>query len=83
MTMDVNSLAAGPAGGMLNAQWEPSLPKQLSAAEWRDYRIGRDAFFQRAASIVSRRMGVGELPEGASTNDQPAHVNGHCLVIEP
>jgi hypothetical protein len=83
MTMDVNSLAAGPSGGMLNAQWEPSLPKRLSAAEWRDYRAGRDAFFQRAARIVRRRMGVGEVAEDASTNDQPAHVNGHCLVIEP
>ena len=83
MTLDVKSLAAGPVGGMLNAQWEPSLPKRLSAAEWRDYRAGRDAFFQRAASIVGRRMGVGELAKDASTNDQPAHVNGHYLVVEP
>jgi hypothetical protein len=58
MTMDVNSLAAGPAGGMLNAQWEPSLPNQLSANEWRDYRAGRDAFLRRAASIAGRRVGV-------------------------
>jgi hypothetical protein len=58
LTMDVSSLVAGPAIGALNAQWEPSLPKRLSAAEWRDYRVGRDAFIRRAASIVGRRMGL-------------------------
>ena len=71
MTMEVGSLAAGPATGILNAQWEPSLPRQLSAAELRDYRAGRDAFFRRAASIVGEQMGVGELTEDASTNDAP------------
>ena len=33
MTMDISSLAAGPAAGTLNAQWEPSLPTGLSRAE--------------------------------------------------
>jgi len=70
MTMDVSSLAAGPAIGVLHAQWEPSLPHQLSAAEWRDYRAGRDALFRRAASILGRRVGVGELAEDASTSDR-------------
>jgi hypothetical protein len=54
MTMDVSGLAVGPAIGALNAQWEPSLPKRLSANELRDYRAGRDAFFQRAASREGR-----------------------------
>ena len=82
MTMHVGSLAVRPATGILNAQWEPSLPKQLSAAELRDYRAGRDAFFRRAASIVGRRPGAGELAEDGSTNDQPAHVGGNCLMVE-
>ena len=82
LAIDVSGLVAGPAIGALNAQWQPSLPKRLSAAEWRDYRAGRDAFFQQAASIVGRRIGVGELAEDASTNDQPAHVGGDCLMIE-
>jgi hypothetical protein len=82
MTMDVSSLATGPAIGTLNVQWEPSLPKQLSTNEWRDYRAGRDTFFRRAASIVGRRMGAGELAEDGSTNDQPTHAGGNCLVIE-
>jgi hypothetical protein len=70
MTMDVSSLAAGPAIGSLNVQWEPSLPKRMSANEWRDYRAGRDAFFRRAASIAGRRMVVGEAAEDASTSDR-------------
>jgi hypothetical protein len=74
MTMDVSSLAAGPAVSMLNAQWEPCPPKRLSAAEWRDYRAGRDAFFQRAASIGGRRMVVGEAAEDASKSDQGASI---------
>jgi hypothetical protein len=82
MTMDVSSLTAGPADGILNAQWEPSLPGGLSANELRDYRTGRDAFFRRAASFVGRRTGVGELVEDGSTNDQPAHVGGNCLMVE-
>ena len=74
MTMDISSLAAGPAAGTLNAQWEPSQPKGLSAAEWRDYDAGRDAFFQRAASIVGRRMVVGE-PD-VSTSVQGTAISG-------
>lgn len=36
------------------AEWEPGLPKRLSAAELADYRRGRDAIFAEAA----RRMGT-------------------------
>ena len=82
LAIDPSSLVAGPAIGALNAQWQPSLPKRLSKAEWREYRAGRDSFIRLVANNLGRRMGVGELAEDASTNGQPAHSGGCCLVIE-
>src|ERR1700730_3724292 len=76
LTIDVSSLVAEPAIGALNVHWEPSLPKRLSAAEWRDYRAGRDAFMRLVANSLGRRMGVGELAEDASINGQPTHSGG-------
>jgi hypothetical protein len=73
MTMDGNSFAAGPATGILNAEWEPCLPKRLSAAELRDYCAGRDAFFRQAASAIGGRIGVIERAEDASTSDRGDH----------
>jgi hypothetical protein len=82
MTMDVSRLVTGPAIGILNAQWEPSPPKRLSATELRDYRAGRNGLIRLVANNLGRRIGVGELAEDASTNGQPAHSGGCCLVIE-
>ena len=38
--------------GQLRAEWEPDPPRRLSKQEWRQYRAGRDAHWQRIANIV-------------------------------
>lgn len=41
--------------------WEPGPPKQLTTAEMRDYRRGRDALLAEAARHIGGRVAVVEL----------------------
>ena len=46
--------------GQLRAEWEPDPPRQLSKREWREYRAGRDAHWQRIANIIGGAVACAE-----------------------
>lgn len=48
------------AMSVLNAQWEPDVPRRLNKVELAQYRVGRDGFYQRAANIIRGRTMVVE-----------------------
>jgi hypothetical protein len=47
--------------GQLRAEWEPNPPRKLSKQEWRQYRAGRDAHWQRIANIIGGAVACAEL----------------------
>ena len=47
--------------GQLRAEWEPNPPRRLSKQEWRQYRAGRDAHWQRIANIIGGAVACAEL----------------------
>jgi hypothetical protein len=47
--------------GQLRAEWEPNPPRKLSKSEWRQYRAGRDAHWQRIANIIGSAVACAEL----------------------
>jgi hypothetical protein len=48
VTQDVTATGVG----MMRAEWSPDVSRKLSKAEWREYRAGRAAHWQRLANIV-------------------------------
>lgn len=56
-TLTVPAPRVGAVACMV-AEWEPSLPKRLSAAELADYRRGRDAIFAEAAAMTGGNVFV-------------------------
>ena len=51
------------AGSVVAAcfEWAPSVPKKLSAAEWVEYRAGRDAAMAELAKMIGGNFAVSEL----------------------
>ena len=56
---DVTIIAG--AHGQLRAEWEPDRPRKLSKQEWRQYRAGRDAHWQKVANIIGGTVACAEL----------------------
>lgn len=54
------SIVAG-AIGTLRAEWSPDQPRKLTKQEWRQYRAGRDAHWQRIANIIGGAVACAEL----------------------
>ena len=59
VTQDVSIIPG--AIGQLRAEWEPDAPRKLSKREWREYREGRDAHWQRIANIIGGAVTCAEL----------------------
>ena len=59
VTQDVSIIHG--AVGTLRAEWTPDPPRKLSKQEWRQYRAGRDAHWQRIANIIGGAVACAEL----------------------
>ena len=45
----------------VSCEWSPSVPKALTAAEWIEYRAGRDAALAALAEELGGNVGLVEL----------------------
>ena len=43
------------------AEWEPHVPRAMSAVEWHDYTVGRDDFMRKLSAAVGGTVGVVDL----------------------
>ena len=43
-------------GSGLHSEWSPDLPPKLSAAEWAQYRAGRNALVSEVARAIGARV---------------------------
>jgi hypothetical protein len=58
------------AAGMV-CEWDPRIPRELSAPEVEAYRTARDEMAQRQAELVGGRVLTVELPTGPARLHEP------------